>query len=103
MRSTGDALLNAILMVCYAACAVPLSFGEGLVGVTEGDMKGCLWDVEASGTTHSADGTGLSAQEMMSTQVLRDHGWGDDPYWVLNDGKDYPRLIWEGTPVGLGR
>lgn len=89
--------LGGSIDTCYAACAVPLWYGEGLVGVNEGDMKGCLWDVEASGITYSTGGTGLSTQEMMSTQVLTDLGWGGTPCWVFEDGRDYPRLTWERT------
>jgi hypothetical protein len=96
------------IRTCYSTCFVQTRHNWGLVAHNEGGtVERCLWDVQASGVQTSAAGTGLSTQEMMSVQVLRDHGWGDNPYWVLNDGKDYPRLVWERQPgaseLGPGR
>lgn len=58
----------------------------------------CLWDTENSGQTNSAGGIGLTTAELMYPEMLAWNGWADDPNWVLDPGKDYPRLAWEGTP-----
>jgi len=67
----------------------------GLVG---GDCSTspCLsyWDLETSGLASSATGEGKTTQEMMSPATFA--GWGHDAQWVLEEGKDYPHLAWEG-------
>jgi hypothetical protein len=35
---------------------------------------------------------------MMDPYLLGLNGFGGDPNWVLDAGRDYPRLTWEGTP-----
>ena len=57
-----------------------------------------FWDIETSGLTVSAGGAGLSTAEMMDAEILGLNGLGVDPKWVLDNGRDYPRLVWEGTP-----
>ena len=96
------------IRTCYSTCLVQTRHNWGLVAYNEGGtIERCLWDVQASGVQTSAAGTGLSTQEMMSVQTLRDYGWGDDLSWVFDDGKDYPRLVWEKRPevsdLGPGR
>ena len=61
----------------------------------------CFWDVNTSGQTDSAGGTGKTTSEMrmMSTYL----GWGcEATVWTIDEGNDYPRLGWEvmaGVPV----
>jgi hypothetical protein len=84
---------------CYATCSVPWREGAGLVSLNEsGSVVHCLWDVQASSAEASDGGTGLTTRELMDMRVLQDHGWAGNPNWIVNDGQDYPRLIWEGTP-----
>ncbi len=71
--------------------------GGGLVGESEGRILNCLWDVQASGVGQSAGGLGFGTSEMMSSQVYTLNGWAGDPNWVLDEGRDYPHLAWEGT------
>ncbi|MEN6338425.1 MAG: hypothetical protein ABFE01_29565 [Phycisphaerales bacterium] len=72
----------------------------GLVGKTTsyGEAVDCLWDVQASGIPASAKGLGFSTGWLMSGQAFAFNGWADDPNWVLDAGRDYPHLAWEGTP-----
>jgi hypothetical protein len=86
------------ISTCYATCAIPTGYGAGLVGVNQGFVERCLWDVQVSGTTGSAGGLGLRTWELMDVDTLRSKGWGGNPSWVVDDGRDYPRLVWEGTP-----
>ena len=46
----------------------------------------------------SVGGMGLTTAEMMDPQMLGLNGWANDPNWVLDAGRDYPRLAWQGTP-----
>ncbi|MBA7638304.1 hypothetical protein ES703_45957 [subsurface metagenome] len=73
----------------------------GLVGVkysTEG-IIGCFWDVNTSGQTASAGGTGLLTAQMQQRITFTDAGWDFTTLvWTIDEGVDYPRLWWE-TPV----
>ena len=87
---------------CYATCTIPEHEGYGVVGLNDnGTVERCLWDVETSGVYSSDGGTGLSPEELMSVSVLQSLGWGGNPNWVVDEGNDYPRLIWERTPGSL--
>jgi len=63
-----------------------------------------FWDMEASGITASAGGTGLTTGEMMTTATFLEAGWdfvgetenGTEEIWWIDEGQDYPRLWWEG-------
>ena len=71
----------------------------GLVGYDWGGLvTASFWDIETCGLTVSAGGAGLSTAKMMDAEILGSNGLGVDPNWVLDNGRDYPRLVWEGTP-----
>jgi len=87
------------IITCYATCLVPRGNGAGLIAFNDrGAVQDCLWDIETSDTDTSEGGTGLRTRELMDVTVLQEHGWGGNPNWLVNDGKGYPRLTWEGTP-----
>jgi hypothetical protein len=70
----------------------------GLVGSTDGGIiTSSLWDMETSGLTVSNGGIGLTTAEMMDPYILGLHGFANDPNWVLDASRDYPRFAWEGT------
>jgi hypothetical protein len=119
---------NATLSNCYATGAVTGdNYVGGLAGfnkeiisrcysigrVTGNDCLGGLvaaddthatvasfWDVQTSGLTVSAGGTGLTTAEMMTTKTFLDAGWdlpgetanGTADIWRIDEGRDYPRL-----------
>ncbi len=91
-----------VITKCYSTVAVVgsadwLTTG-GLVGQNTGSLLKCLWDVDTSGI-HSGDlGVGLTTSQMMNPAILALHGWANDPNWVVEAGRDYPRLAWEDTP-----
>jgi hypothetical protein len=76
----------------------------GLVGNREGRGPNAgvviysFWDIETSGQTTSAGGTGKTTSEMQTEATFTDTGWNFDDIWdidsVQNDG--YPYLIWAG-------
>ncbi len=63
-----------------------------------GRVTDCFWDVSCNGVrVNEGGGSGLTTAQMMDVQVYSLNGWGNDPNWVLDPGRDYPRLAWEGT------
>jgi rhodanese-related sulfurtransferase len=90
------------VMQCYSAGGVSGNVDAGglagLAGEYSGSVLYSVWDVETSGLSGSAGGVGLTTAEMMDPCMLGLNGFADDPNWVLDPGRDYPRLVWEGTP-----
>jgi len=86
----------------YSTGMVSGSYGVGgLVGdsgLSGATVLHCVWDTDTSGQTTSAGGVGLTTAEMMDPNMLGLNGFANDPNWVLDAGRDYPRLAWEGTP-----
>ncbi|MHC4519522.1 MAG: GLUG motif-containing protein, partial [Planctomycetota bacterium] len=84
--------------------------GHSMVLVDVVQVTDCFWDAtigdvstgqEASGSSLAplgGWGLGLTTAQMMDPNTYALNGWADDPNWVLDDGNDYPRLAWEGTP-----
>jgi hypothetical protein len=85
---------------CYSTgTASGRVFVGGLVGL--GSPSGgthSVWDTQTSGLGGSEGGVGLTTAEMMDPYMLGLNGFAEDPNWVLDAGRDYPRLAWEGTP-----
>jgi len=81
---------------CYSAGTVTgTNYVGGLLGV--GSVLLSVWDTETSGLSRSAGGIGLTTAEMMDAYMLGLNGFANDPNWILDAGRDYPRLAWEGT------
>ncbi|MFB0554604.1 MAG: GLUG motif-containing protein [Phycisphaerae bacterium] len=91
---------NGEVTSCYSAG--PVNGGNisgGLVGTGDsGRVNNSVWDVETSGLMNSRGGAGLTTAEMMDPDMLGLNGLGGDPNWVLDSGRDYPRLAWEERP-----
>lgn len=74
----------------------------GLIGsqtyaeVRRGSDLLCFWDDQTSGTSVSDGGTGRTTAQLMQAATFE--GWGLQDTWVLDEGRDYPRLAWEGLP-----
>lgn len=88
---------------CYAVGRVSGGAGSrslgGLVGTDwESAIRGCFWDIQVSGIAASAAGMGLTTAQMKAADLYGLNGWAGEPNWVLDNGRDYPRLAWEGTP-----
>jgi len=62
-----------------------------------------FWDMESSGQTTSAGGTGLTTVEMQTASTFLQAGWdfvdetanGTEDIWWILEGQDYPKLWWE--------
>ena len=87
----------------------------GLVGRrVVGSIKLSFWDIQTSGQTQSAGGTGKTTAEMQTASTFLEAGWDfagetangtEDVWWIL-EGRDYPRLWWErvlGDDFGDGK
>ncbi|GAG25617.1 unnamed protein product, partial [marine sediment metagenome] len=57
------------------------------------------WDIETSDQVDSAGGVGKTTAEMKTASTY--FGWGCDAVWVIDEGNDYPHLVWENTPGEL--
>jgi len=84
---------------CYSTGSVNGGVSSSISGLAGagGWVMHCLWDIETSGVTQSVDGVGLTTAEMMDSDMLGQNGFANNPNWVLDSGRDYPRLTWEGT------
>jgi hypothetical protein len=93
---------------CYSTGAVSgIEPVGGLVGYN-GDagvyVYSSFWDVETSGQTNSAGGTGKTTAEMQTAKTFLDAGW-DFVYEIKNGTEDtwfmpengYPKLVWQTT------
>ena len=90
--------------LCYSAGAVSGSGKDigGLVGSGgPGSVQNSVWDIETSGISGSAGGVGLTTAEMIDPYMLGLNAFANEPNWILDPGRDYPRLAWEGTPGGI--
>jgi hypothetical protein len=87
---------------CYSTGSVSGNYRVGgLVGSRSisGYAIASFWDIQTSGQTTSAGGTGLPTAEMQTASTFIDAGWDfTTPIWTIDEGVDYPRLWWE-TPV----
>ncbi len=92
---------------CYSAGAVSgrSSYVGGLVGRHYlGYAQESFWDLEASGQSSSATGTGLTMAEMRDRQTYLDAGWdfteettnGGDDHWRMSPINGYPMLVSQG-------
>jgi len=72
--------------------------GGRLVGYNEGYIAHSVLDIETSGPVGSNRCAGLTTSEMMNPHILGLNGFANDPNWILEAGRNYPRLAWEGKP-----
>ena len=84
---------------CYSTGAVSGTgyYVGGLVGDNLGEITRSVWDVETSGVSESSGGVGLTTAAMIDPEMLGLNGFASDPNWLLDGGRDYPRLAWEGA------
>ncbi len=83
---------------CYSVGSVDGNdYTGGLVGGNiYGTITGSFWDIDTSGQTASDGGTGKTTAEMQT--LITFMAWACDPVWTIDEGKDYPRLLWENMP-----
>jgi len=100
---------QAIVTRCYSAGAVHgQNYVGGLAGRNLAAVTASFWDIRTSGQTTSAEGTGKTTAEMQTAKTFLEAGWdfvgktanGAEGIWWISEGKDYPRLSWQG-PAGM--
>ncbi|MHA2033271.1 MAG: GLUG motif-containing protein, partial [Candidatus Kariarchaeaceae archaeon] len=91
---------TGIVSGCYSTGTVNASqdFG-GLAGFGDGEnIFNSFWDIDTSGLLISSGGVGLTTSKMQSVSTY-DFVWSCEvAQWTIEDGNDYPRLIWENQP-----
>jgi len=100
------------VLACYSTGTVS---GEGEVGGLVGldfynGVHSSLWDMETSGQSTSAGGTGLTTAEMQTTRTFLEAGWdfvgetenGPNDVWEIVEGQTYPLLSWQKYGGGTG-
>jgi hypothetical protein len=96
---------------CYSMGLVSGAASDigGLVGSNDGSIQASFWDIQTSGRTTSAGGTGKTTLEMRARSTFTGAGWdfvgetanGTADVWRLCvDGTGYPRLAWEYSVRG---
>jgi len=95
---------------CYATGSVEgVENVGGLVGKNDDTVSYSFWDIETSGQTTSAGGTGMTTAEMQMASTFLEASWdfvdeaanGTDDIWWILEGQDYPRLWWEATEANF--
>ncbi|MHC4457902.1 MAG: GLUG motif-containing protein [Planctomycetota bacterium] len=87
---------RGIIKNCYSIGSVSMVTNSGgFVGENKGFVHLSYWDKQASGRSDGDGGIGKTTAEMFDMDTFI--GWGDDK-WKINDGHDYPRLVWQNTP-----
>ena len=78
----------------YSTGAVTNTGGTagGLIGLDFGTVSNSFWDINTSGQSTSAAGTGLTTQQMMSQSNFTSAGWDFANTWVMYEGYTYPLL-----------
>jgi hypothetical protein len=87
------------IIYCYSIGTVSGTTDVGgLVGYNspEGSVRGSFWDVQTSGKATSSGGTGKTTAEMHTASTFL--GWWCQFVWTINEGNDYPKLVWENAP-----
>ena len=93
---------NSNITNCYSTGSVSgTNSVGGLVGYEyyHHNTINSYWDVETSELLHSDRGTGLTTSEMQIANTYI--SWGCKPVWTIDEGNDYPRLVWENAPGDL--
>jgi hypothetical protein len=98
---TGIAYGGGCVTQCYSTGQVSgNSDVGGLVGGDYATVSTCFWDIDTSGQTASAAGTGLTTAQMRDLQTYLAAGWdlvgeienGTSQVWQIPEGGGYPSL-----------
>jgi rhodanese-related sulfurtransferase len=79
----------------------------GLVSGNDANVTDSFWDIETSGQTESAGGTGKTTAEMQTIGMFLEAGWdfvgetenGTEDIWSICEAANYPRFVWQ-IPAG---
>ncbi|MEN6426839.1 MAG: GLUG motif-containing protein [Phycisphaerales bacterium] len=92
---------GTILASCCTGAVTGNSYVGGLIGAgSANQVTASFWDIETSGQAASLAGIGKTTVEMQMAATFLDAGWDFTSTWSICEGKDYPRLQWEGIDCG---
>ncbi|HIJ52525.1 MAG TPA: hypothetical protein HPP66_05150 [Planctomycetes bacterium] len=103
---------SGTVISCYSTDSVMGDLNDGgLIGINELDsiVLNSFWDVNTSGQTSSAGGTGLPTAQMQMQVTFMDAGWdfvgerinGSEDIWMMTcEGMSYPKLNWWQSVLG---
>ena len=87
---------------CYSTGLVTggPDYGEPFIGYRYGStiIKYCYWNSETSGFSKGTWGWPKTTDQMQSVETYFLWGLTSPGLWRIDDGNDYPRLVWENTP-----
>ncbi len=86
---------NTPISACYSAGKVSgvESRVGGLIGVSLiATASDCFWDINTSGQTTSAGGTGKSTADMWKQSTFTNAKWDFNSIWGISENLDYPFL-----------
>lgn len=91
--------IDGMVTNCYSTGLVTGSANNigGLSGGNIGTVSGSYWDIQTSGQSSSAGGTGKTTAEMKQKATFI--GWNFTTIWGINEGVSYPYLLWQGGPL----
>jgi hypothetical protein len=76
----------------------------GLLGMGDPcNILACFWDIDTSGQSNSAGGTGKTTPQMKTKSTFTSAGWdfvwesanGPNDVWAICEGVSYPKLAWQ--------
>jgi hypothetical protein len=87
---------SGTIVNCYSICSVSgTRYVGGLLATNNGVVISSYWDMDTSGLTRSAAGVGKTTPQM---QTASTYSWGCSGVWTIDEGVDYPHLVWENVP-----
>ncbi len=120
---SGDDYVGGLVGRTGAGSSIVASYSSGSISSTGSSVGGLVgynahgsdaygpiaiiarsfWDIQTSGQTTSAGGTGKTTAEMQTASTFLNAGWdfvgetanGTEDIWWILEGKDYPRLSWQ--------
>jgi len=110
--------LPGVILNCYSTGLVTgRQDAGGLVAINEPNciVNGSFWDIQTSGMTTSASGTGLPTAQLQTAATFVHAGWhfsqqdASDDYWTFAPELQYPVFAWQigvddvGAPAASGQ
>jgi hypothetical protein len=96
----GENTSTETIINCYSTGTVTAGANSSDIGGlcgdnTYGTVITSYWDVDTSGQTTSAGGTGLTTEQMKTYSYFADAGWDFNDVWHICETTNYPKLLWQ--------
>jgi hypothetical protein len=91
-------MVYGIIINSYSTGSVTgLNSVGGLISFYTGGIIGSYWDINTSGQSTSAGGTGKTTAEMRTRSTFV--SWDFVSAWVIDEGISYPYFLWQTPPL----